>query len=107
LAVCRRAHDPELLGDQYQFGQRLNLKLLHHVVAMGLDRPLGRTQFVGDLLVELAAHDQGEDLALPRREGGDEGTQGGKPFMMFLCDLMPRERALDRVEQRLFCDRLG
>src|SRR5262245_13345177 len=88
LPFHRRAHDPELLSDQYQLGQRLNLKLLHYVVAMGLDRPLGRPQLVGDLLVEFAAYDQGEDLSLSRSEGGDEGTQGGKPFTMFSRDLL-------------------
>ena len=56
------------LGKGNQFGKRLDLQLLHHPVAMGLDRAFGRAQCVGDLLVGLAANDEFEDFALARRQ---------------------------------------
>src|SRR5829696_7654697 len=41
-----------------QFGERMNLHLLHHLVAMRFHRSLGRSQLKSDLLVDLATDDQ-------------------------------------------------
>ena len=51
-----------------------DLHLLHHPVAMGLDRAFGRAQCVGDLLVGLAANDELEHFPLARRQRRDMGT---------------------------------
>ena len=66
------------LGKRNQFGKGLDLQLLHHPVAMGLDRALGRAQYVGNLLVGLAANDKIEDLALARRQRRDMSTHDVK-----------------------------
>ncbi|MET4520118.1 hypothetical protein ABIB81_009477 [Bradyrhizobium sp. I1.7.5] len=60
------AQNADPLGQRNKLGQALSLHLLHHPVAMGLDGPLGRSQRVGDLLVEFAANDQFENLPLAR-----------------------------------------
>ena len=67
LSVPDRSRDSGPLGEGNQFRERLDLHLLHHPVAMGLDRALGRTQYVADLLVGLAANDEFEDFAFARR----------------------------------------
>src|SRR5437667_5461459 len=56
----------EALRDRDQFCQRLHFHLLHYLMAMRLDGTLGRSQFMGDLLVELTAHDETEHLAFSR-----------------------------------------
>ena len=63
-----KSSDSGPLGKGNQFRERLDLHLLHHPVAMGLDRALSRTQYVGDLLVGLAANDEFEDFSFARRQ---------------------------------------
>ena len=63
--------DTNPFGKRDKFGQRLNLHLLHHPVAMSFDGAFGRAQFVGDMLVGLAANDKFENLALARRQRRD------------------------------------
>jgi hypothetical protein len=62
----RREQHAEPFRDQYQLSERLNLALLHDLLSMRFDGSLGSTQFMGNLLVELAANHQGEDLAFAR-----------------------------------------
>ncbi len=49
------SQNPSTLGKGDQLGEGLDLQLLHHPVAMGLDRAFGRAQYVGDLLVGLVS----------------------------------------------------
>jgi hypothetical protein len=72
------SQNPSTLGKGDQLGEGLDLQLLHHPVAMGLDRAFGRAQYVGDLLVGLAANDKIEDLALARRQRRDMSTHDVK-----------------------------
>src|SRR5216110_651152 len=89
----------EALRDRDQFCQRLHFHLLHYLMAMRLDGTLGRSQFMGDLLVELAAHDETEHLAFARSKNCHQ--------RLHLLDLVPfaarrrvtRQRALDDAEQ--------
>jgi hypothetical protein len=62
LSGCRRKN-ADAFGKGNEFSQRPNLHFLHHPVAMGLDRALGRAQGVGDPLVGLAANDLVQRLA--------------------------------------------
>ena len=62
------SQNPGTLGNRDQLRERLDLHLLHHLVAMRLDRALSRTQYVGNLLVGLAANDEFENFALARRQ---------------------------------------
>jgi hypothetical protein len=55
------------LGDGKSLRQRLYLELLHYGMSMRLDRSLRRSEFVRNLLVQLAAHDQSKNLAFPWR----------------------------------------
>jgi len=57
---------PARSARENQLREGLDLHLLHHPVAMRLDRALGRTQYDGNLLVGLAANDELEDLPLAR-----------------------------------------
>jgi hypothetical protein len=95
------------LGQRNKLGQGPNLHLLHHLVAMGLDGPFGRSQRAGDLLVEIAANDQFEDLPLARRqlcETGANALQG--PLLIAPC-LLIRERLLKGAKQFVALYRLG
>ena len=51
------------------------MQLAHHLLAVRLDRPLRCTEFVRDLLVELAFSDQSEDLPFAWRERIKERMQ--------------------------------
>src|SRR5258705_5673162 len=62
------SQNPGTLGKRHQLREGLDLHLLHHPVAMRLDRALGRTQYDGNLLVGLAANNELEDLPLARRQ---------------------------------------
>ena len=66
----------EPLRDRNQFGEGMHLHLLHHLVAMCFHGALGRSQLMGDLLVDLAADDQIENLPLSRRQGRYEPAKG-------------------------------
>jgi hypothetical protein len=48
----------EPLRVRNQFGKGMHLHLLHHLVAMCFHGALGRSQLMGDLLVDLATDDQ-------------------------------------------------
>src|ERR1700730_3106748 len=63
IVTGRRGQYAEAFGDQHELGKRLNLALLHDLLPMRLDGSFGNIQFVGNLLVELAANHQGEDLS--------------------------------------------
>src|SRR5580658_4338834 len=66
--IRRVAQDTGALGKGDQFREGLDLHLLHHPVAMSLDRSLGCAQNVADLLVGLAANDEIKDFAFARRQ---------------------------------------
>src|SRR5262245_12533560 len=70
-----RRQNAEPLRDRDRLRQRLNLQLLHDGVAVGLDGAQRGAQLERDLLVELAADDQLENLCLARRQRCDEGAQ--------------------------------
>ena len=72
------SQNPSTLGKRDQLREGLDLQLLHYSVAMRLDRAFGRAQYVGDLLVGLAANDKIEDLALARRQRRDMSTHDVK-----------------------------
>jgi hypothetical protein len=67
-AAVRRDQHAEALCDQYQPSERLDLALLHDLLSVRFDSPFGSPQLMSNLLVELAANHQGEDLALARGE---------------------------------------
>ena len=80
---------PTRLGKGDKFRQGSDLHFLHHPLAMGLDRALGRAQRVGDLLVGLAANNKLEDFPLARRQCRDMSAndvqlvlQATRRFMM-------------------------
>src|ERR1700675_4693826 len=76
------------LGKGDQLGESLYLHLLHHPVAMGLDRALGRTQYVADLLIGLAANDDFEHFALARRQRRDMRAHRIEPVSLAARCLM-------------------
>jgi hypothetical protein len=62
-----RPDNAATLGKGNKLCQSLNLQLLHHPLAMGFDRALGRAQCVRGVLVGVAANDPLEDLPFARR----------------------------------------
>ena len=70
----------EPLRVRNQFGKGIHLHLLHHLVAMCFHGALGRSQLMGDLLVDLAADDQIENLSLARRQGRNKPAKGIESF---------------------------
>src|SRR6185436_15893765 len=82
-----------------QFGKRSHLHLLHHLVAMRLHGALGCSQFMGDLLVDLAADDQIENLSFPGRQGRYKPAKGIEFVPLMVRGLIARHGALDRVDQ--------
>src|SRR5712691_2640167 len=66
LAAARRSQHAEPLGNRDRLGNRLDLELLHHRVAVRLDGALRGAEREGDLLVQLAADDEHEDFVLSR-----------------------------------------
>src|SRR5262249_30750354 len=66
----------DLLRESDQVHHRLRAELLHHAAAVHLDGLLRRPELGGDALVRVAERHQREDLALPRREGGQ--STGGR-----------------------------
>ena len=96
----------QLVGDLHQLGDRRDPHLLHHVRTVRLDRALGGAEIGGNLLVELAGDDAGEDLALARRERLVAGAQRTQPFPGRPRLRIARERGPHRSEQRIAADRL-
>src|SRR5438309_2290130 len=90
-----------------QFGERMNLHLRHHLVAMCFYGALGRSQLKSDLLVDLAADDQIENLSLAWRQGRYEPAKGIELAPLMACGLVALHGALDRVDQSLRRSRLG
>ena len=64
----------EPLAKGYKFRQGLDLHLLHHPLAMGLDSTLGTTQRASDLLVAVAANDKVENLPLAWCQSPETGA---------------------------------
>jgi hypothetical protein len=62
--ACWLGDYAETLGHEHEFRQRLDLQLLHHMLTVRLDGPLGGSEFKRNLLVESAAHDALENLLL-------------------------------------------
>src|SRR5258705_3501338 len=78
-------------GHSYQFGDRSGAHLLHDLAPMDLYRNLADAQLGRGLLVEKAAHDQGQNLAFARREARKAPTQLGQlgsllSGLAILCD---------------------
>ena len=82
-----------------QLSERVHLHLLHHPVAMCFHGALGCSQLISDLLVDLSADDQTEDLSLTRCQGRDEPVKAIELASLMKCGLVSRHRALDRVDQ--------
>src|SRR6266481_1443775 len=100
------SQNPSTLGKGDQLGEGLDLQLLHHPVAMGLDRAFGRAQYVGDLLVGLAANDKIEDLALARRQRRDMSTHDVKLASLATRCLMVSQSPFNCTKQPLWRSRL-
>src|SRR5689334_1219631 len=83
-----------------KFGKGVHLHLLHHLVAMRFDGALGRSQLMGDLLVDLAANDQTEHLPLSRRQGSYESAKGIEFALLIACGFVSRQGSLDRIDQK-------
>src|SRR4051794_24879892 len=76
------------LGERDQVREGLDLQPLHHPVAMRLDRAFGRAQYVGGLLVGLAANDEIKDLAFARRQLRDVSMHNVEFASVAAHDLM-------------------
>src|SRR6266478_7351644 len=74
---------------------------------MSFHGALGCSQFMGDLLVDLATDDQIENLSLARRQGRYEPAKGIELAPLMACGLVARHGALDRVDQSFRRCRLG
>ena len=85
----------EPLAKGYKFRQGLDLHLLHHPVAMGLDGTLGTTQRAGDLLVAVAANDKVENLPLARRQCRDMSANDVPLALQATCHFMMCNRPFD------------
>ena len=59
-----------------------------------------------NLLVELAPHDQGEDLAFPEREAGNGSVHGPEPKLSFMGLVASSEGTLNCFDQVLSGHRL-
>ena len=62
---------------------------------------------MGDLLVELAAHDKSEHLPLPRGQRRHQRAHFRQPLPFAARGCVPRHRAFDGAEQLLRLNRLG
>ena len=69
--LIHRSKDTNPLGNRNQLGQRLDLHLFHHLVAMGLDGAFRGTELYRDLFVDLAANHEFENLSLAWRQQSD------------------------------------
>src|SRR3954454_13754230 len=76
-------------------------------MAMRLDGTLGRSQFMGDLLVELAAHDETEHLAFARSKNCNQRLHLLDLVPLAACRRVTRQSALDDAEQLLRFNRFG
>ena len=68
--------DAGFFGEPHQIYDGAHAELLHHPSAVDLDGLFHRSQIAGDLLVEPAGDNVGQDFAFPRRQGGDLGLDG-------------------------------
>ena len=84
-----------------EFGHGLHLQLGHEIGAVRLDGAFAGVEVAGDLLVQLAAQDVGQHLALSRRERVESGPQFPAAGALLAFLRVPRQRALNRGEQDL------
>ena len=101
------AQQAEPLRHRDQLCQRLHLHLLHDLLAMRLDGALGRSELMGDLLVQSAAYDKAEHLVFARRKRRHQRPHFLDPVPFAANGRVPRQRTLDGAEQLLRFNRLG
>lgn len=94
-----RAQKSEPLGDGDQLGQGRHLHLCHHLVPMRLYGALGGSKLVSDLLIDLPAHDEVEDLSLASRQRRQTSTKRIQLALLAAHHLLSNQCALDRVDQ--------
>jgi len=84
-----------------QLCKGLNAHLLHHLVPVSLDGAFRRSQLLRDLLVDLALHDELENLMLARRQGTKLGAKRIQSVLGTAYALVMRHGPLDCAEQLL------
>src|SRR5262249_22953738 len=85
----------EAVGSDREVRERTRAELLQHVAPVEFDGPLGDSQRVGDLLVQLATRQKREDVGFPRGEPRHDRPQGGDPAVLLARLLALQERTLD------------
>src|SRR6478672_5535998 len=92
---------PRFLAQLRQGGHRPDAQLGHDRLAMDLDGAFVDPEVAGDLLVEPAAQDVVEDLALARADRGEAGTKlvAMRPLLALL--LVACKRATHSIEELL------
>ena len=95
----------QAFGESAELGRRSDAQLEEDLGAVRLDGALGDPQLTGDLLVETSGHDELEDLALPRGEGGEARAQLGRLLARRASAGVEREGAMQRLEEDLALDR--
>src|SRR4051794_16099062 len=98
MTALRRGEQAKPFGDRYGFCERANLKLLHDIMPVCLDGPLRCPKLESNYFVELAADDQGKNLALARCESRHQGAQRVKPLAVFAPVLIARQRPPEGFE---------
>src|SRR4051794_40693532 len=107
-----RRQQAERFSDGHGLCNGSNPELFHRSMSMCFDGPFRGPEFVRYLLVELAPHDQGKDLAFPGREAGNGSVHGPEPKLPFMGLIASSKGALDcfdqilsghRLQQEIFC----
>jgi hypothetical protein len=101
------ANQPYSFGEQNQFRKRLDLQLLHDVLAVPFDRAFGTAKLGSNVSIQLSANNQTEHLALGRGQGIDSGMHCIKPVTSAAILAITRDGLRDSLQQEIGVYRLG